>query len=509
MSGRAKRALLISLVLGASLACGPKPRLQARGRGVLVIAIDALRADHLSCYGYDRATTPVFDGLAQQGAAFLETWSTAPELLPAHASILTGCDPLLARRRASSDSGPAIESTSWFIPDGVPRLAQQFLAHGFATAAFVDHPALSQIHGFDKGFQDFFGFREETVSPQMQYGFEGVASKLVNWLRARDPTQDWFAYVHVNDLERVWTRPGDDPSDSYFEPRPELSQVPPVAEADHVFFAVPRSRWTGGTLSLAEYETRYDGALHLLDKNLGGLFTRLRGGEKLKNTTIVIVGTYGISFGESGLYADSGTLSDVDLRVPMIVRPPAHGTEPRAIRSTNLASIEDLAPTLLDLLGVPVPKGMQGVSQKGVFEGKVEPARTIAFASGGLQRGIAAIDARWCWERTLPGRGASDVIAMSWYGDDVTHVGAPRTFLHDRGSGAPGSPRPSPAAKGHLEDGAHSPDDEARLGQAAHDWFDWIDQARLALHSPPGMLDKVRPDVLLELKQRGFLGGVR
>ena len=63
----------------------------------------------------------------------------------------------------------------------------------------------------------------------------------------------------------------------------------------------------------------------------------------------------------------------------------------------------------------------------------------------------------------------------------------------------------APAANGHLENGAHSPDDEARLGQAARDWFDWIDQARLALHGPANRLDKVRPDVVRELKQRGFL----
>ena len=147
---------------------------------------------------------------------------------------------------------------------------------------------------------------------------------------------------------------------------------------------------------------------------------------------------------------------------------------------------------------------MQGVSHKGVFDGRNDPVRTLAFASGGFQRGIAAIDARWCWERTLPGRSASDAIAMSWYGDDVTHVGAPRTFLHDRGSGAPASPG-APSPIGHLEDGAHSPDDEARLERAARDWFDWMDQARLALHGPASRLDKVRPDVVRDLRERGFL----
>jgi arylsulfatase len=488
------RALLLVALVAPFCACGPKPTAEAHGRGVLLISIDALRADHMSIGGYDRVTTPVLDGLAAQGVAFLNTWSTSPEVLPSHASILTGCDPLLARRPHVKSGGPALERAGWFIPNELPRLAQQFLARGFATAAFADHPAVSQIHGFARGFQEYAGFREEEV-PQGQYGFENVATKFKNWLNGREVAEDWFAYVHFDDLERVWARPFDPSSDTFFPPRPELSQVPPVAEGSRVFFAVPRARWSGATLSLGEYEARYDGALRRLDQKIARLLVNLRQSGHLENTTVAIVGTHGVSLGESGLYLDSGTLSDVDLRVPMIVRPSrALDWATRSVKTNQLTSVIDLAPTLLDLLGLEVPKGMQGVSLIRFFKGRDEPVREYAFASGGLHEGTVAIDERYCLERSFPGRRGGTWISASWYGDDFDHPDEPRVFLHDRTLGG----------GGHIEEGVANAEVSARLARAASDWFMWIDRARAVLHRPGAARTKDEASMIEELRKRGL-----
>lgn len=498
-SRRTKTTVVVALL--ALTSCGPKPSMDARGRGVLVIAIDALRADHMGSMGYDRATTPMLDGLASQGVSFENTWSTSPEVLASHASILSGCDPLLARRPQVRASGPATELSAWYIPDGVPRLAQQFLAHGFATAAFVDHPAISQIHGFARGFQEFSGYREDAVLPQVEYGFEGVASKFMHWLVARDPAQSWFAYLHVDDLERTWSRTDPDPRwDTFFEPRASLAQVPPVAEGPHVFFAVPRARWQGGTLSLGEYEARYDGALRQLDGKLSRLLERMRRSGHLKNTTIVVVGTFGLSLGESGLYVDSGTLSDVDLHVPWILRPAPQFDVPRGAKKSQLASLLDLAPTLLEMHGIPIPKGMQGVSQKSLVFGSETPVRSIAFASGGLQEGRAAIDSRYCFERSFPGDREQDGVGLSWFGDEALHTREPRVFLHDR---------TTIASLGHLEDCATDAKAMARLSEAAREWFAWIDAARPVLHQPALRSHKNSAAIVEDLEKRGMLGDGR
>src|ERR1700745_2062286 len=149
------RALLRTLPFGLLFcACGPKPTAEKQGHGVLVIAIDGLRADHLGSFGYDRPTTPVIDGLAAQGVAFTSAWSASPDMLASHAAILTGCDPLLSRRPDVHGNGRESALAAWYIPDSVPRVAQQFLAHGFATAAFIDHASISPVRGFARGFQE-------------------------------------------------------------------------------------------------------------------------------------------------------------------------------------------------------------------------------------------------------------------------------------------------------------------------------------------------------------------
>jgi arylsulfatase A-like enzyme len=416
-------------------------------------------------------------------------------MVASHAALLTGCDPLLARRPDVKVNGPESELAAWYIPEGVPRLAQQFLAHGFATAAFIDHASISAVRGFARGFQEFEAYREDSV-PVNGYGFEIAAARFRNWL-PRDPSQSWFAYLHVDDLERVWQHTVTDPHyDTLYAPRPELDQVPPVADAAHVFFAVPRARWSGGTLSLGEYEARYDGALKQLDGKLRRWLESMGRTGWLKNTTVVIVGTFGTSLGESGLYLDSGTLSDVDLHVPIIVRPAPAMTCARGRLVAQLASTIDLAPTLLEMSGISVPKGMQGVSLASLVEGGDVAVRRVAFASGGLQAGRAAIDARWCYEQSYPGRGQDRRAARSWYGDDLDHTDEPRIFLHDRRTSA---------SLGHVDDPSSDPIAGERLSQDAAEWFGWIDRAARVLHARSGTLDPASRAIADELVRRGLM----
>ena len=488
----------VMILLCAVLSCGPKPTGEWKGRGILVIAIDALRADHISGLGYDRNTTPVLDGLAAQGTSFRSMWSASPELLPAHAALLSGCDPRLAQRPNVKITGRESELASWYIPDSLPRLPQQFLAHGFETAAFVDDASINQLHGFAKGFQQMFGFRESETVPSTQIGFEGVAAKFMNWLNGQPTARSWFAYMHVGELERAWERTDFDPSsDTFFEPRPELSRVPAVADGEHVFFAVPRGRWSGGTLSLGEYEARYDSALRQLDRKIARLLNSMRIRGWLENTTIVVVGSFGLSLGESGLVVDSGTLSDCDLRVPLIVRPSLRFEGPRGIQSEVLASSLDVAPTLLALHGIAVPKAMQGVALSDALNGGTAAAREYAFASGGLQRGTVAIDARYCREESYPGAGLDPRLVQSWYGDTLDHRAEPRFFLHDRTLSA---------SRGHLEGSAECEAAAARLSNAAAKWFASVDEARAVLHRPNLAHTGNQATVIDELVNRGLLG---
>jgi arylsulfatase A-like enzyme len=492
---------LLSLALAFGLAPGcrraPAGKL-AIGNGVLVIAIDALRADRLHCYGYDRDTTPVIDSWAAQGTAFLQAFSPSPELQGAHAALLSGTEPALAFRaelaREPTDD-PIARLSEWSLPQGLPRLAREFLAAGYTTAAFVDHFGLSDVYGYGAGFGDFQCFAPDSRQ-ESSVGYEAVASKLFGWLRERSASEDWFAYVHVNDLERLWQKGSLEESvDTYFGPRPELDQVPPVAQAERSFFAVPRPRWRNATRTLGEYEALYDGALRRLDTKFRQLFDELRKRERLRNTTVVIVGTYGVGFGEAGLVLDSGTLSDVDLHVPLIIRPAPILRCKQGVRCSELASLCDVAPTLLELASPKLrkPPGMSGVSLAPVLFGSGPSPRTLGFATGGVHGGFAVFDSRWCFESILPAAGGSAELMRSWTGGDGAAL--PRRHLHDR---------TQPDDLGHLGPGAQDEARAAGMERAGIEWYAEVEQAREVLRGKKRAAD-LSPEERRRLSESGLL----
>ena len=498
---RARRFASVLAILALGLVCASCPSDTARGhegRGVLLIAIDSLRGDHLSSMGYDRQTTPMLDNLANQGVLFEQTFGVAPEYLPAHAGLLTGCDPWICRRPSHPDQRGTGISTEWWLPNAIPNLANEFLAAGYATAAFVDHPWISPTFGFDRGFQEFYRFREDDVVGYDDYGFEGVVLRFRRWRRAQDEDRDWFAYLSITDLDRSWALE-DEPNEGGFTPRPELDWVPPTSELARTYFAIPndgRRIRSAGVATLGEYEVRYDSTLRQLDKRIGRMLEELGREGRLDNTTICIVGTFGVGFGESGLVLDTGTLSDVDMHVPWILRPAAGARVVRGQRRSELASVLDVAPTLLELAEIPVPDGMHGKSHLSVLRGSEDIVRDRAYSRGGIQQGFAVRDPRFTFERTAPGTRGPRGLRISWSGDpDVASV--PYTnFLRDRT--APGGP-------GNLQPGYDDVERAELLRADGEQWYRWIDAAREVVHETPWDREPIDPDVLRELVENGIV----
>ena len=418
--------LLVALAACERLIPGRGP---GTGRGVLLIAIDSLRADHVSSLGYDRETTPALDRLAAEGISFTQAFSSAPWLLPAHVSLLTGCDPFIAIRYLPENIQPSMV-TLWNVPDTAPRLALEFLRNGYATAAFSDHPWVSQAHGLDAGFQRFREYRSEPGMDASDFGIQMAGVELQNWLQEQSADRNWFAYVHLHDLERAW-REGDPRWDAYFAPRPELDWIPPIGSTEHAYDSIPRRNWRGALHTLGQYEAQYDGAIRHLDEELQRLFSRLEQIRRLENTTVAVVGTFGVGLGEGRVYLDHGVLADVDLHVPWILRPASGIPGERGCQTRALASLLDVGPTLLELEGLPVPAGMQGFSQGPVVAGTAQAVRAHAVARCGFQNGFVVMNERYCYERTLPYSVRDHELSVSWHGTPQApeHV---REVLHDR-----------------------------------------------------------------------------
>jgi len=486
-------ALCFCLALGA--ACVRTPERDGEGRGVLVIAIDSLRADHFGLYGYDRETTPTLDALAREGIWFPATFAATPELIPAHAGLLTGCDPRIARQPTPEGGGFLSLGRKWKIPPTAPSLAVEFLASGYATAAFVDHAWLAPEYGFRSGFEDYASFQGGAPLEPHDFGATGIGRDLLNWLGTVERDRSWFAYLNVNDLERGVR--GTNPRwDTFFEPRPELSQVPPVSRALRAYFAIPQRLWPGGQQTVGELEARYDGSLRLLDGKLARFFAQLDRLGRLKETTICIVGTYGIGFGEAGLYLDHGTLSDVDLSVPWILRPAASIEVPRRVRGGGVASTIDVAPTLLDLAGIAIPLGMHGHSQLPALGRDGGAVREYAYSSGGLNRGFAVHDDRYSYQYVTPAANGNSDLVASWYGRPTIPPGHRREYLRDRRSDS---------GPGDLTPPATDPDRSRLLRLKGEKWFEWMEHARYALHDPPWLEEPLAEEIWSELEERGLI----
>lgn len=456
-----------ALVAFGVAACSADGEGRASGHGVLVIAIDGLRGDHLSTSGYERETSPNLDELAERGISFTWNFAAAPWIVPAHVALLTANDPNVARRDLPEGLRPTVERR-WRIPVSIPSMAVEFLASGFRTAAFVDHEWISPAFGFDRGFQDFETSRFDAPPRPGGSGAASLVQRLERWIQSVDRGDDWMAYLHLHDLQRNWRYP-DTQWDTFFEPDEERSEVPPVGSTEPVFFAVPPSRWLGGSESLGVYEARYDGAIRRLDDDLRGLFDTLDLIGRYDDTTICVVGTHGIQFGEAGMIVDSGRLSRADLGVPWILKPAEGRADYRAgARLDAVASSIDVAPTLLELAGLAPAPAMHGVSQVAVIEGRAPSARDYAYASCDLQRGRAVFGQRQAYELLYPGRAESESLVRSWFGDEEDHTGDVIERVYDV--------RENPWAEpshGRLEPQADHP-----LHTEAVRWFQRMDSIR-------------------------------
>jgi hypothetical protein len=231
--------------------------------------------------------------------------------------------------------------------------------------------------------------------------------------------------------------------------------------------------------TLGEYEAEYDGALRRVDTRLGRLLNSLRTRGVLEHTTVIVTSSFGVGFGEAGLYLDHGTLTDVDLHVPLIIKPSAGIECARGTHAEAVASTIDVAPTLLALEGVDVPNDMQGESLIEALRGKPRAGRRFVFARCGFQEGMAVMDERWCFESTAPWKAEDRVLAQSWYG------GAPvdpkrREVLHDRRT----DKSPGHAHAGHFDEDLAAP-----MRSAGTEWETRVEQVRRVLHATDWLED--------------------
>jgi arylsulfatase A-like enzyme len=317
---------------------------------VVLYVIDCLRADHVGAYGYARRTTPRLDALAREGVLFEDVTACAAWTKPSTACLFT--------------SRPATEHGAQTVDDRLDEahvtLAEAFGAAGYSTAAFVDNPFVSSrsfglAQGFDRVAQVARAARGANIN-DLEAEAVHLTRRADGWLR-RHSDERFFAYVHSLDLHAAYRwRPG-------FSGR----------------FA---RRETATELDL------YDGELAANDAQLGALADLLRGRGLLGRTVLAVTADHGEEFGEHGTTRHGASLFQTLLRVPLVVLAPGG---PRGLRVPAPVGNVDVAPTLLDLSGVPRPPAFSGLSLRPLMSGRpAPPGRTLVAAQLGPRNVIYA-----------------------------------------------------------------------------------------------------------------------
>jgi choline-sulfatase len=312
-------AALVSLLAAAAAAAAADPPpagasfgLPAPGAGrgfnLLLITLDTTRADHLGCYGDRSALTPNLDRLAAAGLRFTQAITTAPQTLPAHATILTGEDPPRHGVRMNAEDR---------LDDRAVTLAEALAGAGYDTGAFVSSFVLDRRFGLGQGFAVYDDRVETTAGGGFSSGenerrAEATIDDAIAWIGAKRE-RPFFAWVHLYDAHAPY--------------------APPAPFAAR-FAAHP-----------------YDGEIAYVDSELGRLFAYLDVKRLTARSVIVVVGDHGESLGEHGETTHSIFVYDAVTRVPLIVANPALLPAPRVVDDA-VVSTADLTPTLLDLLGV-------------------------------------------------------------------------------------------------------------------------------------------------------------
>jgi arylsulfatase A-like enzyme len=373
---------------------------------VLLISIDTLRSDHLGAYGNTPSPSPRLDDLARAGVVFANAYSSSSWTLPAHASLLTGLDPFAHGVLGEDD-----------------RLAPQFVTlterlrdAGYWTGAWVGTPPFGFVgarYGLDQGFDlyrhephpDRFGGGLLARSLRQLWqgsvlGRMGAASHLADsviaWLGGarRHP---FFLFVHFYDVHSKFDGlpyEAPEPYRNRFCPEPIGSYDGchgDLCASDRLHAMATGEAPSPAGSELDRMRCLYDGGIAFVDHEVGRILDELADAGLDEKTVIVVTSDHGEAFFEHGVPLHV-TLHDEVLRIPLIVRMPGGAAGKRARGRVRLI---DLAPTILDAVGIEAAQPIPGQGQSlldVVLSWPAEPRAQPVLAAAYRSSSVALVE---------------------------------------------------------------------------------------------------------------------
>ncbi|HIE27733.1 TPA: DUF4976 domain-containing protein [Candidatus Poribacteria bacterium] len=333
-------------------------------KNIILITIDALRADYLGFYGYSKETSPTIDNLAESGVSFLEAYSTGPGTTVSLISLLTA-------------EYPRMYSGYHYLSGKRTSVAEVFRNHGYDTAAFHSNAFISKEANYNKGFDTFMDLAlTNSRKYKLKSCLEGIFGKhsriyksiyrfahwyarnvqtkainlpsrkasyvnecAVSWLE-KNP-QKFFLWLHYMDTHAPLLPPEEYTKDFHGE-------IIDMKRMIHLWHEWVYNREQISDEDLKDYIALYDSSIRYVDDTLKGFFDTLKDMHLWENTIIVVTADHGEEFREHGDLGHRPKLYNELLHVPLILKCPGYET---TIIETPI-SLLDLAPTLVDLAGL-------------------------------------------------------------------------------------------------------------------------------------------------------------
>lgn len=325
---------------------------------IVLLAVDSLRADHMSCYGYAKNTTPHLDRFAAQGTLFEHNISAHIPTTSAYGSMLTGQDVFTTQVVALRHKGP--------LRDEVPTLAELLKEAGYTTTCvgFSGNPS---ARGFDK-YLNFAGWGSwnegrspkaenlnQVAIPELDELVKGEAPFFL-FLRHMDPHAP---YLPPAPYERMFYHGNEtDPTNTSMEP---VMTFKPFCD----FFA----SWMPPGISDKDYVVaQYDGAIAYMDACIQTIFTALEAHGIYDETLVILNGDHGETLYDHECWFDHHGIYDTTLHVPLIIRYP--GKIPSGQRVSGYTQHKDLVPTILELAGIETERRFDGNSVLPLISGE-------------------------------------------------------------------------------------------------------------------------------------------
>ena len=383
MSMRPLLFLLALLPLTAEAAAAS----QAKPLNVLIVAADSLRPDHLSLYGYERPTSPHLDLRAKEAVVFDQAFAQGAYTLSSFASLFTSRYP---------EQHHAVHKFA-ALTEAETMLAEVFQKAGYRTGGLTGGPNLSCQYGFDKGFDSYLcgdlpRKLDAYIQPALRWIEKDRARPFLLFIQPQDvhPPFDMLALPENerNRWDPDYKGPIEDYLGSFFffraftgesyqrngpEPSAQLKKTLSELAKD------PAAR--------RHMASVYDDRVAHLDASLDRFLVELERRGILRDTIVVLLSDHGTLFGEGGNFAHGWHMSTHDAIFHVVLAFWAPGLAPRRIPSP--VELVDVAPTLLDMAGLPRPEAFEGRSLTALMRGREKPAERPVFGASSATVGTS------------------------------------------------------------------------------------------------------------------------